>query len=294
MENEEMMLDENLDEDLTEDVEDIDDPDEAENERDDEFEYDEDGNIIIPEVVFDEDEDGDENNGDAEEEKKEDGNEEEPAESEEEEPKAEEPPKKEEPSEKDLKIARLEAELLKLKNQSRDTLAKLGVKGDDVIEGLASLAAEAEGTTTQEYLQKKANEERDAKARALLQQTEFEKIARADLAELHAAYPDTKQYKDVRELPSEILKKFGRFRDAGLSAKEAYAAANPDGIRNNVATAVKKQSLHESKSHLKTAVPKGSKDNSVSMPKSELKQWRDLFPGKSDKEIMALYKSTVN
>ena len=161
------------------------------------------------------------------------------------------------------------------------------------MEGLVSLAAEADGVTPQEYLQKKASADRDAQARALLQQQEFEKLATADLAELHAAYPETQQYKHIRELPDDIKKKFGRFRDAGLSAKEAYAAANPDGIRTQVATAVKKKSLHDSKSHLQTTVPKGSKDNSIVMPKSELARWRDIFPEKTDKEIIALYKKTA-
>lgn len=289
MDNNENILDEELNTDDTGDI-DTDDNDEtnAEDERDDEFEYDEDGNIIIPEVVYDDEEDGD--NTDEEEGEPEKSKESEDSKENKEVTK----PADSNSDEKDTKIARLEAELLRLKAQGKETLSKLGVKNKDVMEGLVSLAAEADGTSPAEYMKKKAIEERDNQARALLQQTEFEKIARADLAELHAAYPETKQYTDIRKLPTDVLQKFGRFRDAGLNAKEAYAAANPDGIRKTVATAVKKQSLHESKSHLHTTVPKGSKDSSVVMPKSELKEWRDLFPDKSDKEIMALYKSTVN
>jgi len=294
MDNNETILDEELDTAAEEDTDDVDtdenDGSETNDERDDEFEYDEDGNIIIPEVVFD-----DETEEDGEESVEEQGEPKKTEESEESEGKEEvAEPVDPKPDEKDTRISQLEAELSRLKAQGKETLSKLGVKDKDVMEGLVSLAAEADGTTPEEYLKKKAVEERDAKARALLQQTEFEKKARADLAELHAAYPETKQYTDIRKLPSDILQKFGRFRDAGLNAKEAYAAANPDGIRNTVATAVKKQSLRDSKSHLHTTVPKGSKDSSVVMPKSELKEWRDLFPDKSDKEIMALYKSTVN
>lgn len=290
MDKDETMLDDELDTDLEEDSADVEDDATDDGDEDDEFEYDEDGNIIIPDVV--DDEEGEEDNEDAAEEE---GETDDPKESEDSEG-AEEvaEPHDEQPDEKDTRIAQLEARLKKLESQGKETLSKLGVKSDDVMEGLVSLAAEADGTTPQEYLKKKASEERDAQARALLQQQEFEKIATADLAELHAAYPETKQYTDIRKLPTDILKKFGRFRDAGLSAKEAYAAANPDGIRNNVATAVKKKSLHESKSHLRTTVPKGSKDNSIVMPKSELARWRDLFPEKSDKEIVSLYKSTAN
>ena len=291
MDNNETMLDDELDTELEEDTADVEEDATDDGDEDDEFEYDEDGNIIIPDVVFD-DEEGEEDDEDAADEE---GEPEDPEESEDSEGDKEvAEPTDAKPDEKDARITQLEAKLSKLEAQGKETLSKLGVKSKDVMEGLVSLAAEADGTTAQEYLQKKATEERDALARSLLQQQEFEKIARADLAELHAAYPETKQYTDIRKLPKDILKKFGRFRDAGLSAKEAYAAANPDGIRTNVATAVKKKSLHESKSHLHTTVPKGSKDNSIVMPKSELNRWRDIFPDKSDKEIMSLYKSTVN
>lgn len=281
------------DEDIDTDIDptDEEEPEEGDNEpeRDDEFEYDEDGNIIIPDVVFDED--------DVDEETVEDTDE-----GSDESEKAEETPpkeesKKEEPKAPEAKpneeVSRLRAELDRLRSQSKDTLAKLGVKTDDVMEGLASLAAEAEGVTTKEYLEKKAAAERDAQARALLQRQEFEKMAKADLAELHAAYPETQKYTDIRDLPQAIKREFGRLRDMGLSAKQAYAAANPDGIRTEIATAVKKQSLHESKSHLQTSVPKGAKDSSVPMTRADLKAWRELFPGKSDKEIISLYKNTV-
>jgi hypothetical protein len=285
MDNEETMLDDELDTELEEDTADVEDDATDDGDEDDEFEYDEDGNIIIPDVVDDDEEDDDTVDKEGE-----------PDDSDESED-SDEPEDVAEPDNaqdaKDARIAQLEAELRKIRSQGKETLSKLGVKSDDVMEGLVSLAAEADGITPQEYLQKKSAEEMDAQGRALLQQQAFEKIAAADLAELHAAYPETKQYTHIRNLPDDIKMKFGRFRDAGLSAKEAYAAANPDGIRTQVATAVKKQSLHDSKSHLRTTVPKGSKDTSIVMPKSELARWRDYFPDKSDKDIIALYKSTA-
>ena len=288
MDKEETLLDDELDTEVEDDTADVEEDASPDEELDDEFEYDEDGNIIIPDVVED-DEEGEED-GDAVDEE---GETDEPDESEDSEGAEEVAEPDDAQDEKDVRIAELEARLQKFESQGKETLSKLGVKSDDVMEGLVSLAAEADGVTPQEYLQKKTSDERDAQARALLQQQEFEKLAATDLAELHAAYPETKQYKHLKELPENIKMKFGRFREAGLSAKEAYAAANPDGIRNNVATAVKKQSLHESKSHLRTTVPKGSKDASIVMPKSELARWRDLFPEKSDKEIISLYKNTA-
>lgn len=289
MDKDETMLDDELDTELEEDTADVEDDATDDGDEDDEFEYDEDGNIIIPDVVED-DEEGEEDDDTVDEEGETDESDE--SEDSDEEEEVAEPDNAHD--EKDARIAQLEAELDKFRAQGRETLSKLGVKSDDVMEGLVSLAAEADGVTPQEYLQKKTSAERDAQARALLQQQEFEKLAAADLAELHAAYPETKQYTHIRNLPEDIKKKFGRFRDAGLSAKEAYAAANPDGIRNQVATAVKKKSLHDSKSHLRTAVPKGSKDDGIVMPKKDMAYWRELFPNMSDKEIRSLYKSTAN
>lgn len=289
MDNNETMLDDELDTDLEEDTADVENDATDDGDEDDEFEYDEDGNIIIPDVVED-DEEGEEDDETVDEEGETDNSDE--SEDSDEEEGVAEPDNAQD--EKDARIAQLEAELSKFKAQGKETLSKLGVKSDDVMEGLVSLAAEADGVTPQEYIQKKTSAERDAQARALLQQQEFEKLAAADLAELHAAYPETKQYTHIRNLPDDIKKKFGRFRDAGLSAKEAYAAANPDGIRSQVATAVKKKSLHDSKSHLRTAVPKGSKDDGIVMPKKDMAYWRELFPRMSDKEIRSLYKSTAN
>jgi hypothetical protein len=272
------------DEPAEEDSEEVD--TEEASEQDDEFEYDEDGNIIIPEVEYEENAEDEEPVEDQEEEPE--GVSEETKTTEQKPPETKAPTTPAQPDE----VARLKAELAALRSQSKDTLAKLGVKSDDVMEGLASLAAEADGISTKEYLEKKASAERDAQARRLLQMQEFEKIAKADLAELHAAYPETQKYSDIRDLPPEIRREFGKLRDMGLSAKKAYAAANPDGIRTEIATAVKKQSLHESKSHLRTAVPKGAKDSSVPMTRADLATWRDLFPGMTDKEIISLYKNT--
>ncbi len=286
MDNNETMLDEELDTEVDEDTaDDVDDAD-TDGDSEDEFEYDEDGNIIIPDVVFDEDKEEDDDTA-SEEGETDDGEENEDSESD------EGVAKPDNASQESEELAKLRRRVQALESQGKETLSKLGVKTDDVLEGFASLAAEADGISTEEYLKKRADAERDAQARQLFQQQEFEKIARADLAELQATYPETKQYKDIRELPQDILKEFGRYRDMGLSAKKAYAAANPDGIRTTVATAVKKQSLHDSKSHLHSTVPKGSKDNSISMPSAKKAEWRDLFPNLSDKEIEALYKKTA-
>lgn len=261
-------------------------------EKDDEFEYDDDGNIIIPDVIEDEDqdEDGDDNTADTDddtddEDEGEDGSDDEDKET----PKPETQP--EGKDEKDAQIEALTKELDALKAQSADTLAKLGVKSDNVLEGLEKVAAESDDMSLDEYRKKKAESQRDDAARKLLQQAEFEKKMQSDFAEIQREFPETRGMKSLREI--ENLAKFGRFRDLGLSPKEAYAAANPDSVRKSVAAATKQQSLNETKAHLKSAVPAGSKDDGIAISKKELKEWRDLFPNLSDKEISKLYKESA-
>lgn len=272
-----------------------------ESDEDFDFEYDDEGNIIVPEDEYDE---GEEDNSSEDEDIKseEEESEEEDTSSVVEEnspsstaeavhlPHEGEGKAGEGEDERDKEIARLRKELSDYKSDTKAAIKKLGGKSDNPLDDLERMAAETEGKSLEKYRADRESERRIADAQALIQNQQFERIAAADLAELHAAYPETRQYKHVRELPDEVKAKFGAFRNKGLSAKEAYAAANPDGIRTTVATAVKKQAQHDSKAHLKSSVPKGSKDTGVKMTHSELAQYREYFPELSDKEINDLYK----
>lgn len=261
-------------------------------EKDDEFEYDDDGNIIIPDVIEDEDqdEDGDDDAADTDDDTDDEGEGEDGSDDEDKEtPKPETQP--EGKDEKDARIEALTKELDALRAQSADTLAKLGVKSENVLEGLEKVAAESDDMSLDEYRKKKAESQRDDAARKLLQQAEFEKKMLSDFAEIQREFPETRGLKSLREI--ENLAKFGRFRDLGLSPKEAYAAANPDSVRKSVAAATKQQSLNETKAHLKSAVPAGSKDDGIAISKKELREWRDLFPNLSDKEISRLYRESA-
>ena len=261
-------------------------------EKDDEFEYDDDGNIIIPDVIEDEDqdEDGDDDAADTDDDTDDEDEGDDGSDDEDKEPKEPEA-KPEGKDEKDAQIESLKKELDALKAQSADTLAKLGVKSDNVLEGLEKVAAESDDMSLDDYRKKKAESQREDAARKLYQQAEFEKKMQSDFAEIQREFPETRGLKSLREI--ENLAKFGRFRDLGLSPKEAYAAANPDSVRKSVAAATKQQSLNETKAHLKSAVPAGSKDDGIAISKKELKEWRDLFPNLSDKEISKLYKESA-
>ena len=203
-----------------------------ETEKDDEFEYDDDGNIIIPDVIEDEDqdEDGDEDAADTDDDTDDDDEGDNGDDDKDKEPKEPEA-KPEGKDEKDAQIEALQKKLEEqakeyeaLKAQSADTLAKLGVKSDNVLEGLEKVAAESDDMSLDDYRKKKAEIQREDAARKLYQQTEFEKKMQSDFAEIQREFPETRGLKSLREI--ENLARFGRFRDLGLSPKEAYAAAD--------------------------------------------------------------------
>ena len=281
------------DEDLT------DTSDEDKDEGDIEFDYDEEGNIVIP----DDSEDGDseeeaddapegadaEGNDDADKGQDENGGAEEapPAKK----PEVVEPATA--PDAKDAEIAKLRRQLAERDSQIKDTLKSLGADENGGVAELERLAAEATEIPVEEYRRRKAEKLQQEEAMRLVQKQKFDEKIRADLAAVQKAYPNTKQYKSVFEFPN--FAKFSKFRDAGLSPEEAYIAANPQGVMTSVAGAAQQQvrNLSNTKDHLRSNVPVGSKDKSITITKKQMAEYRDLFPGMSDKEIVALHKQTM-
>ena len=258
---------------------------------DDEFEYDENGDIIIPDV----DEDIEEEEvaeKETEEESEETAEGEENATGSGEKGEEVEAPAEDTNTAESEELARLRALVKDYEAQAKDTLTKLGVESEDALKGLAQLAAEADGKSTEEYINELKTKKRTEEAMALLKKVEFERMAAEDLAGLKAIYPELKDVTSIFDIPN--FKRFGELRDKGLNVKEAYSAANPDAIRTNVATAVSRQNLNETKAHLKSNVPKKTIDTSLRMPKEDLKSWRQMFPKLSDKEIMKLYRDTAD
>lgn len=191
-----------------------------------------------------------------------------------------------------------DGEILRLKKQNEDydafvkkALAKIGIEGESGKEALIKLAAEADDVTPEEYAEQHEREERERERDRLARAEAFEKRAAADLAAVHAAFPETAVYKTVRDLPN--VRRFGELMDMGLTPKEAYIAANPDAVRGSVAAAVKKSSLAETKEHLRSSVPRGAKDLAPRMSREQLIEYREMFPDLSDKEIARLYRGAV-
>ena len=242
--------------------------DEEEDEDLEDFEYDENGDIVIPE----------------EKEPVEDGEEQ----GEEGESAPEDAP---EPPAEDEEKAALRRELAQRRSQARDTLSKMGVTEQEPVKGLAKLAAEAEGKTEEEYLNEQREQQELAAARARVKREQFEARMQRDLAEIHAAYPETRMYKSPEEFPN--FKRFGELMDKGNTPAEAYIASHPDARAKAVAAATRQHDLNDTKKHLRSNVPTGTNAKTVTMPRSVLREWKELFPHMSEREIAALYKKTL-
>lgn len=273
--------------------------DEGKDEGDIEFDYDEEGNIVIPDDSEDNDseEEADEasegadaeGNDDADKGQDENGGAEEA-------PSAKKPEVVEPaaaPDAKDAEIAKLRRQLAERDSQIKDTLKSLGADENGGVAELERLAAEAAEIPVEEYRRRKAERLQQEEAMRLVQKQKFDEKIRADLAAVQQAYPETKQYKSVFEFPN--FAKFSKYRDLGLPPDEAYIAANPKGVMTSVAGAAQQQvrNLSNTKDHLRSNVPVGSKDKSITITKKQMAEYRDLFPGMSDKEIVALHKQTM-
>ena len=256
----------------------------------DEFEFDDEGNIIIPEEEEETDDMGDEENAEEQEEITEESSDKETeSETKEAEP-AKEPVPAPKPDARDEENARLKAQVAEYERLAKSALSKMGVEAKDGKSALIKLAAEAEGLSEVEYIKKHAEDAKNEEARKFMQAAKFNEKKARDLAAVQAAYPDTKKYKDVEEFPN--FKRFAYLCDHGSTPEEAYIAAHRTLVTESVAQSVKQQSLNGTKDHIKSAVPKGAKNNQVTMTKAELKEWRGYHPNLSDKEIIALYRKT--
>lgn len=223
----------------------------------DDLEYDDDGNVVIP------DDDASADTTATEE---------------------EDPPKEEAPDPRDEEIARLTARNKLVEDQARDALKAIGYEGDDVVKGLTKLAAESVGKTEEQYTADKEAAERIKQAEALLKEKELEELMVEDLAAIKATYKVAEKFASVREFPG--VEEFARMRYAGVSPEKAFAAAHLD----LVVTEKTRQPVADSKSHLRSSVPKGAKDTSVSIPSDELDLYHEMYPDMTDKQIEDLYK----
>ncbi len=273
-----------------------------------EFEYDDDGNVIVPDIEDDEDdesvdipyedEDSEENNDDEEAVELTDDSEEENTETEtetDEEEGSTETATNESTHETESETkeqSETQKRYNELELQVKDTLKRLGYakEGESALEGLQKVAAEAADMSIEEYKKKVEDDRIKAEAENLARQKAFAELKAKDLAELKKEFSHLSSVNDLEKINNFQL--FASFRDKGLTPKQAYNAANPDEIVSRAESYNKAKARNDSKAHLRSSVPVGAKDNSVRMTKSELEFWRSAFPHNSDKEIAKIYANT--
>ena len=103
------------------------------------------------------------------------------------------------------------------------------------------------------------------------------------LEALRTAFPGAQSFESLDDIPNYT--RYAELLASGLTCEEAYAAANYASLQKHTA-----KGLVGTKDHLRSNVPKGARATSSSMTRSELLEWRNLFPNKSDKEIAELYR----
>ena len=173
-----------------------------------------------------------------------------------------------------------------LAEAARELLKSLGLdKAENPAQELKKLTAEALGISPEEY---------DRREKAVKEaQAAWYAQAQRDIEAIHEAFPETKKYKSLKDLPNK--EKFAELMDdktKKLSAVEAFAASHLDIVKAHNRAPGKNSNLSGTKDHIKSNVPKGAKDTSTFISKSEMETYREMFPDLSDQQIKKLYKST--
>ena len=114
---------------------------------------------------------------------------------------------------------------------------------------------------------------------------DYAAMAASDVAELNRLFPSL-GITDLRKIDN--AGRYGALRDLGLSVEEAFRATNHARIGAQRAPAVRKA---DGKAHIRGDMPTHQATDGFSMSAAELRDARELFPGKSDKEIISLYRS---
>lgn len=116
---------------------------------------------------------------------------------------------------------------------------------------------------------------------------DYAKMAADDLAAIQRAFPGL-GVTDLRSIDN--AGRFGVLREKGMSAEEAFRATNYERINAHVAAVARSKA--DGKAHIRGDMPaKGTSAQGFSLTAEELRDARELFPDKSDKEITELYRS---
>lgn len=185
-------------------------------------------------------------------------------------------------------LERLKRQYGELKAQTKDTLSKLGENSEDVMQGLIRLAAEASDKTPEEYAAEMSESRKLEEAKKMLENAEFERVKKEDLAMLRKSYPELREVADIQR--ESWFPRFAQLRYNGCTPEEAYSAANAANIRKNVAASVKRQNLNDTKAHLRSNASKSGKSGVPGIDRDMMNLLRATHPEKSDKQLIELYK----
>ncbi len=163
----------------------------------------------------------------------------------------------------------------------------LGDNVGDPVKAMKTITAETLGITYDEL------ERRTAQTKA--ENEAWQQQAKRDIEAIHEAFPASRKYKTLMDLPNRV--KFANLMDnekTKLTAVEAFAASHPDIVTAQNKYHGKKNDLSGTKSHMTSNVPRGAKDNSTPMSKSEMESFKEMFPNLSSADIKKLYKRINN
>lgn len=147
---------------------------------------------------------------------------------------------------------------------SNETATELDAMEDNVLPEVSS-----ECDVKKDTDREKAESKEDYKV-------DYEDIARRDISELKAEFPELSDTESITELENPI--RYAALRDLGLSPSEAYFATT------------KRRPRQDNRSHLERSVPRGASVPRGSMSEAELRAAREIFSDISDSEIRSLYK----
>lgn len=171
-----------------------------------------------------------------------------------------------------------------LEAATKQLLRALGVNDADAVKAVRQLTAETMGITLEEL---------DAKeAEAAQKQSAWSEQAKRDIEAIHEAFPASRKYKSLMELPNKEL--FAAYMDdkkKNPSAVAAFAASHPEIVKASMKNGGKHSDLGDTKTHITSSVPKSAKDTSIKLSKSEMRSLRETFgEDMTDAEIKELYK----
>lgn len=197
----------------------------------------------------------------------------------------EEKPNREAELEKDLAKLRADHEDAKKGREAADKkiaamLKELGYANED------EFWAEKKGLSVKEYREQKSDEATLREAKQIVAQKKYAEMAAKDLAALKDAGLIDSKVTQLRDI--ENVRRFAQLREMGLTAEEAYRAANGAKLDERAATAARNHV--GGKDHLTPHRSRPGAAKGSVMSASEREMFKSLLHTDDDKAIEAAWK----